>query len=115
MQPRTDLTKVIGSKRYSVAKATRVASDVYADGRQEFERLNAQRHKYNTFLYRTPRGNYFTVTVTEIRLGSGSQVDVENDLVPVSLDDAIELYRGPLRSHHQEFAEAFPGVVVEDA
>jgi hypothetical protein len=96
------MTRIIGRKRYSVATATLIASDEYWDGH------NWERHGRNTFLYRTPNGAYFTVTMTQWQ---GEQ----NSIDPVTLEEAIELYEGRLTEHEASYAEAFPGVEVKDA
>jgi hypothetical protein len=62
----------------------------------------------NTFLYRTPRGAYFTVNLT--------QWQGERDtLTPLSQKDAIELFEGTLTEHDVTYQEAFPDIVIEDA
>ena len=103
-KPDKTFTKVIGSKRYSVEKATLIADDLYLDERGQ----GYDRGGRNTFLYRTPKGAYFTVTTfTDPR-----DTDVLN---PVSLDEAIELYNGMRKDKRLPFAEAFPGVEITDA
>lgn len=97
-----NFTRVIERKRYSTATATLIASDAYWDGH------NFERRGRNQFLYRTPRGAYFTVTLT--------QWNNERDtLEPVDIDQAIELYEGPLSEHEVSYEQAFPGVEVLDA
>lgn len=102
MNPPVEMTRIIGRKRYSVAASTLIASDAYWDGH------NWERGGTNTFLYRTPKGNYFTVRLTQWQ-GDRDQ------LTPVSLEEAIDLYEGPLSEHELDYARAFPGVEVEDA
>ncbi len=102
MHPPKDFTKIIDRKRYSVSTATLIAHDAYWDGH------NYERHGRNTFLYRTPRGRYFTVTLTQWQGESDS-------LTPVSQDDAIDLYERVLREHEVEYAAAFPDVEVQEA
>ena len=102
MRAPTRFTRIIGRKRYSVETAALIASDTWWDGH------NFERHGRNTWLYRTPRGGYFTVTL--------SQWQGEDDsLSPVDLDEAVELFEGSLSEHAVTYAEAFPSVVVEDA
>lgn len=102
MNPPKTFERIINRKRYSVATATLLASDVYWDG------SNLERSGRNTFLYRTPNGAYFTVQLT--------QWQGERDrLKPVSQEDAIELYEKWLSSYEVPYEEAFPGVVVEEA
>jgi hypothetical protein len=85
-----------------VATATLIAHDAYWDGH------NFERHGRNTFLYRTQRGAFFTVTLTQWQ---GEQDSLE----PVPLDEAIRLYEGPLSEHEVNYSTAFPDVTVEDA
>lgn len=102
MHPPKTMTRVVNRKRYDVSTATLLASDAYWDGR------NFERHGRNIFLYRTPRGKYFTVTL--------SQWEGEQDtLTPVELDDALELYEGTLTEHYSEYEDAFPTVEVLEA
>ncbi|MBI3242328.1 MAG: hypothetical protein HYZ49_08555 [Chloroflexi bacterium] len=102
MKPPEKFTRIIGRKRYSVKTATLIAGDDYWDGH------NFERHGRNTFLYRTPNGAYFTVTLSQWQ-GEGSSLD------PVTLEEAIALYEGNLSEHEVNYAEAFPGVEVSDA
>jgi len=102
VQPFTEFERVIGRKRYSVKTAELIADDAYWDGH------NFERHGRQTWLYRTPKGAFFTVTRTQWQ---GEQ----DSLIPVSEGEAIELYEGRLSEHRVEYADAFPDVVVEDA
>jgi len=96
------MTCIIERKRYSVTTAELLAGDDYRDGH------NFERHGRNTFLYRTPGGAYFTVTL--------SQWQGERDtLTPITQDEAIDLYEGSLTEHYTPYGEAFPGVQVVDA
>jgi len=95
-------TRIVNRKKYSVETATLLADDEYWDGH------NLERHGRNTFLYRTPKGEYFTVTLTQWQ---GEQ----DALTPVSQDEAIELFENQLSEHAVKYNEAFPGVTVEDA
>ena len=102
MKPPEKFTRIIERKRYSVTTATLIAHDAYWDGH------NFERHGRNTYLYRTPKGNYFTVNL--------SQWQGEDDtLNPCTLDEAIDLYEHTLREHDESYAVAFPGVAVEEA
>lgn len=102
MNPPEKFTKIIGRKKYSVQTAARIASDAFWDGH------NFERHGRNTFLYRTPNGAYFTVTLT--------QWQGERDhLEPVTQEEAIQLYETTLTEHEVAYAGAFPGVEVQDA
>lgn len=95
-------TRIVNRTRYSVEASILIASDAYWDGN------NMERHGRNTFLYRTVKGHYFTVTL--------SQWQGERDtLNPVTLDEAIDLYEGQLSEHEVAYQDAFPGVDVEEA
>lgn len=98
----TDFARIIDRRRYDVSTATLLASDCYWDG------SNFERHGRNRFLYRTPNGRYFTVTLTQWQ---GEQDTLE----PVDLEEAIRLYEGPLTKHEEEYAAAFPDVAIEEA
>lgn len=102
MNVNENFSRIVGRRRYSVATATLLASDAYWDGR------NWERHGRNTFLYRTPRGRYFVVSLTQWQ---GEQ----DALRPVELEEALELYEGPLSEHALPYERAFPDVTVEDA
>lgn len=102
MRPPTDMTRIIDRRRYSTATATLLAGDDFWDGH------NFERRGRNDFLYRTPGGRYFVVGLTQWQ---GEQ----DTLRPIDLDEAIELYEGPLTEHRVEYAEAFPDVEVIDA
>jgi hypothetical protein len=102
MQPPVNMVRIIGRKRYNVKTATLIASDAYWDGN------NWERRGRNEFLYRTPNGGYFTVNLT--------QWQGERDtLIPVTQEEAIDLFEGSLTEHEVTYAEAFPGVEVVDA
>ena len=97
-----DMQRVVNGVRYNTETAELVADDVYWDGH------NLERHGRNTWLYRTPKGAYFTVTQT--------QWEGERDsLEPVTQDEAVELWEGPLTEHDVDFETAFPDVPVEEA
>lgn len=102
MKPPTQFVRIIDRKRYDVTTATLIAHDAFWDGH------NFERHGRNCFLYRTPKGNYFTVNL--------SQWQGEQDtLNPCTLEEAIDLYERTLTEHEVPYAEAFPGVKVIDA
>lgn len=102
MHPDNDMHRIVNGKRYSTKTATLIADDEYWDGH------NFERHGRNTFLYRTPKGEYFTVSL--------SQWQGERDtLEPVSQQEAIRLYEEDLSEHEVEYEEAFPTVTVVDA
>ena len=102
MNPPENFEKIIDRKRYSTATAELIAGNDYWDG-HNFERSGRQ-----TFLYRTPNGNYFTVHLSQWQ---GEQ----DNIVPISQGEAIEYYEGTLTEHRLDYGEAFPGVTVEDA
>lgn len=102
MKPPEKFTRIVGRKKYSVETATLIAGDDYWDGH------NFERSGRNKFLYSTPNGAYFTVTLSQWQ-GEGSSLD------PVTLEEAIALYEGSLSEHEVSYAEAFPGVEVQDA
>ena len=101
MRPPESMTKVVDRKRYSVKTATLLAGDDYWDGH------NFERSGRNSFLYKTPKGRYFTVNLT--------QWQGENDsLRPVNQNDAITEF-AYMPEKRVEWEEAFPGVEIEDA
>lgn len=101
MKPPKDMTAIIDRKRYSTTTATLLAGDDYWDGH------NYERSGRNTFLYRTPRGNYFAVYLSRWQ-GEADSIE------PLSQDEAISLFEG-MREQRVAFEEAFPDVKVEEA
>ena len=98
----TNFVRIVNRTRYSVEASTLLASDSYWDGH------NHERHGRNTFLYRTPKGAYFTVAL--------SRWQGEDDtLTPCTLDEAVDLFEGRLREHAVSYEDAFPNVEVGDA
>jgi hypothetical protein len=95
------MVEVIGGKRYRTETATLIAHDAYWDGH------NWERHGRNTFLFRTPRGNYFVQHQT---CWQGERDRIE----PLGRDEAIRLYE-ELPVKELGFEEAFPGVEVQEA
>lgn len=96
------MVRIVNGKRYDTDKAQLVASDCYWDGH------NWERRGRNRWLWRTAKGVYFVTTQT--------QWQGERDtLEPVTLDEAVALYEGPLTEHEMSYAEAFPNVTIEDA
>lgn len=102
MHPPKDMTRIVDRRRYSTATAELLAGDDFWDGH------NFERHGRNTFLYRTPNGRYFVVTLTQWQ----GELD---SLEPVDLDEAIRLFEDDLPEHRELYADAFPSVTVEDA
>ena len=94
--------RIVNKTRYDVKKATLIADDAWWDGH------NFERNGTNTFLYKTERNNYFTVTLTQWQ-GARDALD------PQSLEDAIDLFENVLTDHKVKYAEAFPGVEIKDA
>ncbi len=93
MNPAENMERIIDGWGDIEATAELLADDSYWDG------SNPERWRSaNRFLYRTPNGAYWRCEVT-----------------PIDLKGAIELYEGPLTEHYIEYADAFPGVSVEDA
>lgn len=95
------MTAIIGGKRYSAKTATEIASNEYWDGH------NWERSGHNTFLMRTPNGNFFAIHLTQWQ---GERDTIE----PVIADQAKQMYE-ELPEHELEFEEAFPGAKVVDA
>ena len=102
MNPPKHFEKIIDRKRYSVETAELIASDAYWDGH------NFERQGRNTFLYRTPKGAFFEVNLT---CWQGEK----DTLIPITQDEAIELYETNLSEHELDYQTAFPGVTVQDA
>ena len=96
------MTRIVNRKRYDTDTATLIASDDYWDGH------NFERHGRNRWLYRTRIGAYFVVTRTQWQ----GEMD---SLEPVSVEEAVRLYEGPLSEHAVPYEEAFPDVAVTDA
>jgi len=101
MKP-VSMTRIVNRKRYDTDTATLIASDDYWDGH------NFERHGRNRWLYRTLHGAYFVVTRTQWQ----GEMD---SLEPVSVEEAIRLYEGPLVEHAVPYEDAFPDVAVTDA
>jgi hypothetical protein len=95
------LTQVIRGKRYNTQTATLIAHNRYWDGH------NHERGGTNLYLYKTPRGAYFTARF------SMWQGDDRWRLDPIEPEDAYELYHN-LHEHEVEEDEAF-NVTIEDA
>lgn len=102
MKPPKDFVRIIDQKRYSTATATLLADDAYWDGH------NFERSGTNTFLYRTHRGNYFSVYLTQWQ---GDR----DTLTPLTMEEAIALYEQLNDSDAIPFKEAFPDATLEDA
>ena len=98
MHPDKNMKRVVNGMRYNVATATLIASDEYWDGN------NFEHGGRNQFLYKTRGGAFFGVNLTQWQ---GEQDTLE----PVTRQEAIELYEGPLNEHQVEYESAFDAVV----
>ena len=100
MQPE-NMTWVVAGKRYRTDKATLIAHDAYWNG------YNCEQDGHNTFLFRTPKGNFFaqyqTLLPGEI-----------NKITPLETNEAISLYQS-LYKKEVPFRVVFPDVKVKDA
>jgi hypothetical protein len=100
MQPQ-NMIWVVAGKRYRTSTATLIAHDEYWNG------YNCEQGGRNTFLFRTPRGNFFaqyqTLLPGEI-----------NKIAPLDTTEAIALYQS-LHKKEVPFRVIFPYVKVKDA
>ena len=101
MMKSRSFNEVIDGKRYRTDTATLIASDAYWDG------SNWERRGRNTYLYKTPKESYFVVRQT---CWQGERDSLE----PVTQDEATGLWE-QLPEREMDFADAFPGVEIEDA
>jgi hypothetical protein len=100
MQPQ-NMTWVVTGKRYRTDKATLIAHDAYWNGH------SWEQGGRNTFLFRTPKGNFFAQYQTLL--------PGETDkIAPLEINEAISLYHS-LHKKEAPFVVAFPAVKVEDA
>jgi len=100
MQPE-NMVWVVAGKRYCTDESTLIAHDEYWNG------YNCDQGGRNTFLFRTPRGNFFAQYQTRL-LGE------TNRIVPLGTHEAISLYQS-LYKKEVPFVVAFPSVRVKDA
>jgi len=100
MQPE-NMVWVVGGKRYRTDKATLIAHDEYWNG------YNCEQGGRNTFLFRTPEGNFFAQYQT---LLPGET----NRIVPLETNEALALYQS-LHKKEVPFGVVFPSVKVKDA
>jgi hypothetical protein len=102
MQP-LNMTYVVAGKRYRTDTATLIAHDAYWNG------YKWEQGGCNTFLFRTPNGNFFaqhqTLLPHEVETGK---------IAPLEIDEAVSLYHS-LYKKEVPFVVAFPDVNVEDA
>jgi hypothetical protein len=94
------MKQIIDGRLYNTETATEVASDRYWDGH------NWERHGRNMYLYKTRKGNFFTVRIS---LWLGEKDTIE----PIDTAEAKRLYE-QLPEHKLEYAEAF-GAEPEEA
>ncbi len=94
------MKQIIEGVRYDTDKATLVASDDYWDG------SNRSRHGRNTYLYKSPRGRWFVLHVTQWQ-GERDRIEAVDE------DRALELYE-ELPENEVEFEDAF-GRAPEEA
>jgi len=100
MQPQ-NMIWVVAGKQYRTDKATLVAHDAYWNG------YNCEQGGRNTFLFKTPKGNFFAQYQTLLPVETGK-------IVPLEVDEAVSLYHS-LYKKEVPFVVAFPSVKVEDA
>jgi len=100
MQPQ-NITWVAASKRYRTETATLIAHDAYWNG-HHFEQNGR-----NTFLFRTPNGNFFAQYQT---LSPGEI----NKISPLETNEALHLYQS-LYKKEVPFRVVFPCITAEDA
>jgi hypothetical protein len=87
------MKQVIDRKMYDTEKATLVASDRFWDG------SNFERHGRNTYLYKTPKGNFFAYHTTQWQ-------GERNSIEALTIDQAKDLYE-QLPEHDLDFEDAF--------
>lgn len=100
MQPE-NMNWVVAGKRYRTDRATLLAHDAYWNG------YSCEQGGHNTFLFRTPNGNFFAQHQTLL------PGDI-NRIVPLEMNEAISLYQS-LRKKEVPFRIAFPDIKAQDA
>lgn len=100
MQPE-NMVWVVAGKRYRTDEATLIAHDEYWNG------YSCEQGGRNTFLFRTPKGNFFAQYQT---LLPGET----NRIVPLETNEAISLYQS-LHKKEVPFGVVFPNVGAGDA
>ena len=100
MQPE-NMTWVVAGKRYRTETATLIAHDEYWNG------YNCEQGGRNTFLFRTPKGDFFAQQQTLLR----GEV---NRIKPLDITEAIALYQS-LPRKEVPFGVVFPRVQAKDA
>ena len=100
MQPES-MVWVVAGKRYRTDESTLIAHDEYWNG------YSCEQGGRNTFLFRTPNGNFFAQYQTLLP----GEV---NRIAPLDATEAIALYHS-LRVKEVPFGITFPDVKVENA
>ncbi|MGQ9546867.1 MAG: hypothetical protein ACUVTR_06930 [Dehalococcoidia bacterium] len=100
MQPE-NMVWVVSGRRYRTDRATLIAHDEYWNG------YNCEQGGRNTFLFRTPKGNFFAQYQS---LLPGEM----NRIAPLSITEAVALYQS-LPKKEVPFGVVFPYLKVEDA
>jgi hypothetical protein len=100
MEPE-NMTWVVGGKQYRTNKATLVAHDEYWNG------YSCEQGGRNTFLFRTPKGDFFAQHQTLLP----SEI---NKIVPLERNEAMSLYQS-LHVKEVPFRVVFPDLKIEDA
>lgn len=100
MQPES-MVWVVAGKRYRTDKATLIAHDAYWNG------YSCEQGGRNTFLFRTPRHEYFAQYQSMLP-------GETNRIAPLGTDEAVALYQA-LRKKEVPFRVAFPHVRANDA
>ena len=93
MEPDNNMSRVVNGRRYTVKTAKLLADNAYWMS-QSFEI-----DRNDTFLYRTPKGYFFRVNVSN----NGKQ----DTFIPLSRDEAISLYQELNDPDAIPFDEAF--------
>lgn len=100
MQP-ANMAWIVAGKRYRTDRATLVAHDAYWNGH------NYEQGGRNTFLFKTPNGNFFAQHQTLLQ--------GETDKIrPLETNQAVALYQS-LRKKEVPFRVVFPFIKAEDA
>jgi hypothetical protein len=95
------MTWIVAGKRFCTEKATLIAHDAYWNG-HSWEQAGR-----NTFLFKTPKGNFFAQHQTLVQ----GEID---KIVPLGINEAMALYQ-TLHKKEVPFSVAFPDVNIEEA
>ena len=98
------MVRIIDRKRYDTSTATLISGNDYWDGN------NWERQGRNTFLYKTPKGAFFAVHLTQWQ-------GENNSIEPLTEGEAVDMYESHAASAvcRVSYDEAFPNIRVEDA